>query len=86
MVFHCSLSDNKSFQLSRTFLSILIDRINAVDWICLGSFSDFQLFQSLHQAFENRFEFTNFNLLLLLLLLLKFFSPALANGLSQESE
>ena len=33
MVFHWSLSDSKSLQVSRTPLSILADLINAVVWI-----------------------------------------------------
>ena len=33
MVFHLSLRDSRSLQVSRTFLSIVVDLINAVVWI-----------------------------------------------------
>ena len=36
MVFHKSLSDSKSPQVSRTLLSILADLNNAVIWIVIG--------------------------------------------------
>ena len=43
VVFHWSLSDSKSPQISRILLSILVDLNNAAVWIVLMS-SDFQLF------------------------------------------
>ena len=44
MVFHWSLNDGKSPQISKTLLSILTDLNNAVVVDCLDSSSDFQLF------------------------------------------
>ena len=51
MVFHWSLSDSNSLQISRTLLSILTDFNNAVLKGGLCSSSDFQPFQLSDQAF-----------------------------------
>ena len=52
MVFHLSLSDSISLEDFRIHLSIMADFNNAVVWICLCSSSDFQLSETLFQAFQ----------------------------------
>ena len=52
MVFHWSLNDRKSLQVSRTLLSILNNAVVS---------SDLQLFQLPYQTFGNRSECTNYN-------------------------
>ena len=57
MVFHLSVSDNKSIQVSRTFLSILADHSNAVVWkvAILSPISKFPSFSpSLYESFQVR--------------------------------
>ena len=61
MVFHWSLSDSKSPQVSRTFSSILADLNNAVVWIFSGSSSDFQLYQTSYQDLGDRPKRTSYN-------------------------
>ena len=55
VVFLLSLSDNKSFQVSWTLLSIWADHNNVVVWIVPNSFSDYQIFHSICQNFGRPF-------------------------------
>ena len=59
MVFHWSLSDNKSPQVSETLLSILGDLSNALD--CLHSSSYFQILYSFYPFFGDCIKSTNYN-------------------------
>ena len=60
MVFHKSLNDNKSPQVSRTLLSIL-DDLNIYNWDGLHSSVNFQDLLSLHKTFGDCTERANYN-------------------------
>ena len=62
MVFHWSLSGNKSPQVSRTLLSILADLNNAVVWMVSTHPLIFQVLLSLYLTFGVCTESTNYNL------------------------
>ena len=61
MVFHWTLIDSKSPQISRTIISIQSDFNTAVVWLVSHACSYFQVAQSLHQSFEGCTERTNYN-------------------------
>ena len=61
VVFHWSLSDEKSQQVSRTPLSISVDPKNIVDVDVLDFFSHAQVSPFFFQTFGERFKSTNYN-------------------------
>ena len=61
MVFHWSLSDHKSPQVSRTLLGILADVKKCCSFDNLNSSRYFQIFQSLYQSFGDCTKGTNYN-------------------------
>ena len=89
IVSHQSLSHSKSSEVSKTLLSILIDLNTAV---VRRVSSYFQIFQSLYQVLGNCSKRTNYYFYHAFFFKFhyfthcKFFTPAIAGGVSQESE
>ena len=62
MVFHWILSDSKSPQVSKTFLTILADLSNVVVWMVSPPSSDFDFFLPPYQAFKDHSKCTNYDI------------------------
>ena len=88
MVFHSSLSDSKSPQVSRTLLSILAVLNNSVVWMvstCPPTAMSSGPFSNPYVTFPNA-PITIGIFIIIIIYSLEFFTSALADGFLQESE
>ena len=92
MVFRLSMSDDKSPQVSRTHLHILTDLSTVVVWVVSAYPPISNSSSLLSKSFDAvpsapiTLDIIIINIIILIILLFwEFFTPALADGLSQES-